>query len=422
LPAAVADEPRCVLPPNAAHALVLSGARVFDGIQVTEGRDLLIEGGLIRYVGSSCPVTGPNIERVDARGLTVMPGLIDAHIHAGMDAEALARSLVFGVTTAVDMFGPSRRLKPAREARASRATSRDADMLGSGILATCPGGHGTEYGFEIPTLTKAEEAQAFVDARIASGSDFLKIVIDTEKLPKDADPKSLAPDLVAALATAAHARGIVAHAHIGTMKDTADAVNAGVDGVEHMSGEAPVSQALADEIAKRHVTVTPTLGMNEMRCGLATGEALLADAKIAPLLNDGEREQLHHVYKWANPKEGAEACMANPFASVRMLNGKTPILAGTDAPNGGNVFGASLHHELELLVRAGLSPREALVAATSATADAFRMKDRGRVAVGLVADLVLVEGDPTVDIKATRAIRAVYKRGIAVERAAPAAR
>ena len=93
-----------------------------------------------------------------------------------------------------------------------------------------------------------------------------------------------------------------------------------------------------------------------------------------------------------------------------------PILAGTDAPNPGTAHGASIHRELELLVRAGLAPIEALRAATSAPAKAFSLLDRGRVAAGLRADLLLVHGDPTRDIRATRDIAAIWKTGHIVDR------
>jgi imidazolonepropionase-like amidohydrolase len=92
------------------------------------------------------------------------------------------------------------------------------------------------------------------------------------------------------------------------------------------------------------------------------------------------------------------------------------ILAGTDGPLPPTEPGKSLHRELELLVEAGLTPLQALAAATSAPARAFGLPDRGRIAPGLRADLVLVDGDPTVDITATRRIVAVWKRGVALER------
>ena len=92
------------------------------------------------------------------------------------------------------------------------------------------------------------------------------------------------------------------------------------------------------------------------------------------------------------------------------------LLAGTDAPNPGTVFGASLHRELELLVRAGLTPVQALAAATSEPARVFGLADRGRVAAGLRADLMLVAGDPLADITATRAIARIWRDGVCLDR------
>ncbi|HEX9413179.1 MAG TPA: amidohydrolase family protein [Ktedonobacterales bacterium] len=104
-------------------------------------------------------------------------------------------------------------------------------------------------------------------------------------------------------------------------------------------------------------------------------------------------------------------------AALRQLTAAgVPILAGTDASMPGTTHGASLHREMELLAQAGLTPLEALAAATSVPARAFGLDDRGRVAPGLRADLVLVEGDPSQDFLATRHIRGVWKRGSAVDR------
>ncbi len=93
-----------------------------------------------------------------------------------------------------------------------------------------------------------------------------------------------------------------------------------------------------------------------------------------------------------------------------------PILAGTDAPNPGTVHGASLHLEMELLVDAGLSGEESLAAATSKAARAFGWQDRGRIAQGLIADLLLIRGNPAQNITETRNIAAVWKRGLLIDR------
>jgi imidazolonepropionase-like amidohydrolase len=99
-----------------------------------------------------------------------------------------------------------------------------------------------------------------------------------------------------------------------------------------------------------------------------------------------------------------------------LIRAKVPILAGSDAPTPGTTYGASLHGELALLVRAGLSQLQALAAATSVPAQIFRLPDRGRIRPGMRADLVLVEGDPSLNIDATRNINAVWKRGVRVQR------
>jgi len=112
----------------------------------------------------------------------------------------------------------------------------------------------------------------------------------------------------------------------------------------------------------------------------------------------------------------AVRCDAAPQAIRQLVAAGVPLLAGTDAPAPGTTYGASLHKELEHLVDAGMTPVAALVAATSATAKAFRMTDRGRISPGARADLLLVEGDPSKQIRDTRNIVAVWKRGTRVQR------
>ncbi|MEV4172824.1 amidohydrolase family protein [Nonomuraea sp. NPDC049709] len=99
-------------------------------------------------------------------------------------------------------------------------------------------------------------------------------------------------------------------------------------------------------------------------------------------------------------------------SAAALLRAGVPLPAGTDATPFGPVHGAGLHHELLLLTEAGLTPEEALTAATSVTARCFGLADRGRIAAGLRADLLLVDGDPTTDITATRAIAGVWRGGV----------
>jgi imidazolonepropionase-like amidohydrolase len=391
-------------------AIVFRGGRVFDGEAVHDA-DVIIEDGTITAVGAALAVP-QDATVVDARGRTLLPALIDAHVHAGNDRRNLARALVFGVALQVDLFGPPGLLKDLRPKEMSRDTAGLSDLRGAGVLATAPGGHGTEYGIDIPTLAAPEEAPAWVDARIAEGSDLIKIVIERT------DPLVLSVPIVSALASAAHARGKQAWAHVATYQDAVDAVTAHVDGLAHLFADRPVTQALARQMAEQHVFVVPTLTVRARGCGVLSGDAIAHDAAFVPYLDgDAVRRLTGHKHLPAI----AQPCKATLYGNVRALHDAgVRLLAGTDAILEGTAFGASLHGELALLVDAGLSPLEALRAATSAPADQLGLADRGRIRTGARGTVILVSGDPTTDITATRRIVGIWKNGVALDRQAAA--
>jgi imidazolonepropionase-like amidohydrolase len=202
-------------------------------------------------------------------------------------------------------------------------------------------------------------------------------------------------------------------ADVSTAADAQAAITAGAAGLAHLFVDAPPAQALVDAIAERGAFVIPTLGPMQIRCDIPAGKALLSDPFVAPRLTEHAQELLS-VGRGGRLGPRRLGCYANALEAMRMLHGRTALLAGTGAPGPGVTHGASLHRELELLVLAGLTPVEALRAATSAPAKVFELADRGRVAPGSRADLVLVEGDPSADIVATRAIVRVYQNGVRV--------
>ena len=146
--------------------------------------------------------------------------------------------------------------------------------------------------------------------------------------------------------------------------------------------------------------------------GTPDGPSLLQDAGVVKHVKPQFRSLLDVQ---ARPSE--LRCDAAPQAIRQLVAAKVPVLAGTDAPAPGLAYGASLHKELEHLVDAGLTPTAALAAATSAIARAFRMNDRGQIRTGMRADLLLVDGDPSKDVRATRNIVEIWKRGVRVQRA-----
>lgn len=277
------------------QGFVVDHVRVFDGERTIEHASVLVRAGRIAAVGRADRLA-TDLPIIDGSGRTLLPGLIDAHTHIQSRLD-LQKSLVFGVTTDLSLHMPPQLAKELENGQDGQA-----DLLSAGFSATAPGGHGTEYGFPVPTLTAPSQAQTWVDDRI--------------------DPilrKYLLPEDVA---------------------------------------------LLQRNIAK------------------------------------------------ATPNDCARAMNATAVLASRGV----PILAGTDQHNPGTAPGASVHGELARLVEAGLTPLQALRAATSVAAKAFRLGDRGRIAPGLRADLLLVQGDPTSDIHATRNIVAVWKGGVEFDR------
>lgn len=388
--------------------ILIRDVRIFDGTARIEANSVLVSGGTIAKVGKDLKAP-KNAEIVDGTGSTLLPGLIDAHTHAF--GPALSQALVFGVTTELDMFSNPASVKAAKAA----ANPLEADIRSAGTLATAPGGHGTEYGFSIPTLTKPEEAQAFVDARIAEGSDYLKIIIDDGKPYGLAFP-TLDEPTVKALVIAAHRRGLKAVAHVGSLADAKLALRAGVDGLVHTFEDQAPDAEIIRLAAAAHAFVVPTLSVEASVAGVAPGWELAKDPRIAPWLGNQQQTQLEGAFP---TRKTAAIQYAHAEATVRAFKAAgIPILAGTDAPNPGTTHGASLHGELSRLVQAGLTPTEALRAATSIPAFHFKLSDRGRIAEGLRADLLLVKGDPTADIRATREILGIWKQGRALDRKA----
>ncbi len=392
------------------HAtLAITNVRVFDGEQVVPRADVVVDGTTIVAVGHGLKVPA-GVETIDGTGRTLLPGLIDAHVHV-WDGSQLTQAMAFGVTTVLDMFSIPSVTRPLRtEDRPDRAELRSA-----GILATAPHGHGTEYGFEIPTISTPAEAQAFVDARLAEGSDYLKIVLDNGS----AYGRTIATIDAAtlrALVDAAHARHKLAMVHIGSYAEARTSIEAGADGLVHLFRDHAPDADFGALAANHHVFVTPTLTV--LRTLQGGTSPIASDPAIAPMLDASAKANLTASL----PIRAKQEPRATETAIAELLAANVPILVGTDSPNPGTTFGASMHDELALLVAAGVPATTALAGATALPARRFGLDDRGRIAAGLRADLVLVDGDPTATITDTRRIAAIWRGGVKLDRAAYQAR
>jgi hypothetical protein len=200
-------------------------------------------------------------------------------------------------------------------------------------------------------------------------------------------------------------------ADASTLAAAQEAVAGGAAGLGHLFVDEIPPEPLFDAIASKGIFVIPTLGHMQMECDIAVGRQVVSDPHLGPRLSERARALLS-AGRGGRTGPRRFNCYTLALQEMRMLRDRATVLAGTDAPGPGVAHGASLHRELELLSFAGLTPIEALRAATSRPAAAFGLTDRGRIAPGMRADVVLVEGDPTENILATRAIVRVYRDGV----------
>lgn len=395
---------------ESSKSTVITNVRLFDGEKVISLRDVIIQDGKIIKVGKSVSVP-EGAKVIDGTGKTLLPGLIDAHVHVASQ-QHLKQYLVFGVTTVVDMSMSIDLMKEIKKLQASGKANDMAGLISAGTLVTAPGGHGTEYGLSIPTISKPEESQAFVDARIAEGSDFIKIIYDDGSQYSINWP-TLDKETIAAVIQAAHKRNKLAVVHIAKLQEAKMVIEANANGLAHLFSNDDFDPEFGKFVAKHKAFVIPTFSVLESLSGASGAPSLIEDRSLSPYLNQRDITNLQQLFPVKLGRAGYEAAEK---ALQQLKREGVPILAGTDTPNPGTTPGASLHRELDLLVEAGLTPMEALKAGTATPAKIFNIENRGRIQSGFIADLLLVNGDPTEDIKVTRDIAAIWKNGVKVDR------
>jgi imidazolonepropionase-like amidohydrolase len=349
---------------------------------------------------------------IEGKGQTLLPGMIDSHVHLGPGG--LLRALMFGVTTELSMGDDPERVETLKQEQLEGGAQDYADFFSAGWGATSPGGHGTQFTSNHPTLDRAEDSDAFVKLRVDEGSDYIKIYYpggSSERGP-GWTPQITEPTMRAVVA-AAHRHGKLVLVHINTLEAAKEVAEAGADGLAHLFTDKVVDDELTKLLIEKGMFVIPTLTVYEGMWGSSTwGAQLSNDPRVSSYLNPKEIGYLSTHGGKENQR--LSKGWSNMVESVRILHMQgVPLLAGTDV---WGLEGVCLHRELESLVLSGLSPEEALASATSVPADIFGLEGRGRIVPGARADLVLVRGNPTVDITATRDIVGVWKLGVAIDR------
>jgi imidazolonepropionase-like amidohydrolase len=356
-----------------APRLALTNVRVFDGRELREPSTVVIEGGVVGDDSAAARI-------IDAGGATLLPGLIDAHVHLLEDGH-LQQLADFGVTTALDMGA-----WPPSMVDSMRNRTGMADIRSAGIPATTAGSsHSHLPGWPADEMVDGPTGAArFVSDRIAEGADYIKLIVDTPGPDQE---------ILDALVAASHRHGKLTVAHAASTAAVDMALRAGVDMITHVPLDRPLTESTAARILAQKCVMIPTLTMMK---GIVD--------RVAAAQPEGVPA--------AGPSyESARDSVAD------LHRAGVPILAGTDANAGPGIpfsprHGESLHDELELLIEAGLSTVEALRAATVLPAQHFGLHDRGVIEPGRRADLVLIDGDPIADIRATRRIRRVWCAGV----------
>ncbi|MEV7130111.1 amidohydrolase family protein [Streptomyces sp. NPDC093260] len=398
-------------------SFVITGARVFDGQQDLGVTDVVVNGTTIASVGGPVP---DDAAVVDGSGATLLPGLIDAHVHTNKDSLALA--LRFGVTTELEMQGywtPEQRTEVNED-------DTIADVRSALIALMARGGHPSELmeglgehdptagehkGWEMPSVATPDQARAHVQAFAQAGADYIKVMIEDGAVMGHPGLPMIDPATIKAGVEEAHALGLKVIAHAITLDATRQALDVGVDGLAHLFVDQRADEAIVLALADADVFVAPCLVITASLMG-HNGAHLADDPRVAPRLTD----------EWAQTLRGSfntypQGDFQHVLDSVCALHqSNVDILAGTDSSvpvptHGGVAHGVSIHHELALLVRAGLTPTAALTAATAIPARRYNLTDRGRIAPGLRADLLLVNGDPQTTIDHTLDIRSIWRRG-----------
>jgi imidazolonepropionase-like amidohydrolase len=407
-PAHAAELPQIKSPPQPPPSSVIAvvGARLIDGRggDPVENAIVIVRGAKIVAAGPQDQVTIPSeARRLDGRGLSVLPGLIDSHFHSKNDViRPVEYQLKHGITTFRD---PGHPLRFYDSVRAAEATMPRIFLCGAHLDA-----HPPAYPDQAIVINDAEHARQTVNAHVDAGASAIKIYM---RLPLEH---------IAAACEAAAKRGVLVTAHL-ELVDADAAIRAGVRGIEHATSFG-TTLAEPDVTAKFKAAVgAESAARHELRHWLWSTLDLDRSPRVKPLLELVVKERVFvsptlAVFEKRTGDQGATESDVVGFANMVKFVGlchragaKVVVGSHTSAPHA--EVGRAYQRELELLVEAGLSPLETITAGTLNNAQFFGVGEQlGSIEVGKLADLILVAGDPSRDIRAMKNVRHVMLNGV----------
>ena len=415
--------------PAPADTVVLTGASVIDGTgrPPLEQAGLVIHDGRVQAIGPAADVLVPDgATRVNLAGKTIIPGLITAHAHLNDGDEALPLRdqllaqlrvyAAFGVTT-VHTLGDGRsaahRAHAARQPypwRMAEESARVRDEQAAGDLLDrarlFPSG---------PNVVGASEAEAR-----AGVDQIAELGVDVIKTRLDDRPDDMAPAVYRALIDQARRRGLRVAAHAVTLEDAKGLVDAGVDAIVHSVRDRDVDAELIAGLTSRDVGYVPTLTRTLSLFLYETTPAFFSDPFFlrgaGAFRVEMERirdPELQAQVRGGEPAAAARTVLAQAQRNLKLLaDAGVTIAMGTDSGTQlGRWQGYFEHVELVLMVEAGLTPMQALVAATGNAARVMGLGELGTLEPGRHADFTVLDADPLADIRNTRRIDSVWIAG-----------
>ncbi len=414
-----------------AHVIVGDGREIGN-------TDVMIRGDEILAVGELPQLDSVPIRVVDLSGKTLMPGLIDGHAHLGYQSREGWGAEYYGIDNLIDnlkqyaYYGFVAVFSAGSDP--DDLASKLQGMIDSGeeilprflfAAGMAPPGQGPNNQFLVHTsaveqqtgmtilrgLETEQQARAMVREVAAKGIDFIKLWVDD----RNGTQTKLSPVLYRAVASEARQHGIKLMIHQQSVADMPDLLATGVDGFLHGRIGAEFSDDIAEMLAAQGTFIVPNLGLGELR-----REAIAEDFFLAPLLSEESVSRLgSSVLRSESPVRNqlVEAELRAGFARIKSAGAE--LVLGTDAgaiPD--HPFGYTGHREMEIFVRLGVTPMEALVAATGNAAKHLGLDNMGLVQAGYSANLLILDGNPLLDIRNTRRIEAVFVAGQQLDRAA----
>ncbi|MBS7527944.1 amidohydrolase family protein [Fusibacter paucivorans] len=357
-------------------AIEIRNVKIFDGIKITDQERVVIEHGVI-----SAKKVGDRI--VHGNGGTLLPGLIDSHVHL-YEQKNLEDMTRYGITTALDMGTRSpdiidhlRNLPGLTDIRScySPAFAKDSELS-------------EKMGFTVTSnVTSPIDAERFVKEQVAHGADYIKVILEEQSVNGGGAP--FPPKVLSAVVEKAHQYGKRVITHVIAPKTYQEAIETGVDVLTHTPFAIGLPRPLIEKLSAKKMVAIPTMYMMK---GIV--ETIKQKNPLIPFDYNYVRETVATMHT----------------CGVTLIAGTDSNINDPTTPFSAP-YGISLLDELCLMVDAGLTPIEALQSATSIPADYWGLNDRGVIKAGNRADLLLVNGDPTTDIHAIKHTRRVWILG-----------